>query len=58
MLVHLVKMLTIDNSILLSKAPYRLNQKELEESKKNWTTSLVGVYSIKQVALWGISFVC
>ncbi len=31
MLVHLVKMLTIDNSILLSKAPYRLNQKELEE---------------------------
>jgi hypothetical protein len=41
-----------------SKAPYRLNQKELEKLKKNWMTSLVRVYSTKQVPLWGINLVC
>jgi hypothetical protein len=55
---HKIKM--VPGATFLSKASYRLNQKELEKKnlKINDLLSCMGVYSINQVALWGTCFVC
>ncbi len=53
------KMKVVPESTPPSKAPYRLNSKELKKNLNiNKRPFQFGVYNTKQIALWGTSFVC